>query len=362
MLSITRNDWRIETKHGFAYFVFLPVLLVLSGCTTVTPTQNAQPNPVSSVRFSGTVEQAFELARNALLETGITPKAGSPELGYVTGEHGLSAFSWGEIVAIYFKEEKPNDILLWVVSKPKLGSIIFAPDWTEKLVATLQAQISQLDRDRAATGKSVNPSQPSKNSGTGFLISSNGIIVTAYHVVEGATDIQVRFPSGKWLSAKPIKHSRATDLAILKADIVTPHYLTLAVMNNVKQGQDVFTLGYPVADLLGEEVKYTAGNISSLSGLQGEDSLMQITVPVQPGNSGGPLVNKSGEVVGVITSSAAMAEFFRITGSLPQNVNWAVKASYISLLWGNHNNSVARRQSGDVVESVKRAVIFIETK
>jgi S1-C subfamily serine protease len=314
------------------------------------------------VRFSGTVEQAFELSRNALLENGITPKAGSPELGYVTGEHGASAWSWGEIITIHFKEEKPNDILLWVVSKPKLATNVTATDWTGQLVTALQTQISELDQARAPTGQGVNPSQLSKKTGTGFLISSDGIIVTAYHVVEGATDIQVRFPSGKWLSAKPIKHSRATDLAILKADIATPHYLTLAAMNNVKQGQGVFTLGYPVADLLGEEVKYTAGNISSLTGLQGEDSLMQITVPVQPGNSGGPLVNKSGEVVGVITSSAAVAEFFRIAGSLPQNVNWAVKASYISLLWGDHDNSVARRQSRDIVESVKRAVIFIEAK
>jgi S1-C subfamily serine protease len=203
---------------------------------------------------------------------------------------------------------------------------------------------------------------PSESTGTGFAITSNGFIVTAYHVVENATNIQVRFPSGRWVLAKPLKLSRTTDIAILKTDVTTSAHLYLADMTRVKQGQRVFTLGYPVPGVLGEQVKYTEGVISSLSGLQGEDSLMQITVPVQPGNSGGPLVNEAGEVVGIITSSAAISAFFRLTGTLPQNVNWAVKGNYILSLLNDKPKVENRDQPPDIVEMVKSAVVLIKTE
>lgn len=345
----------------FNVLSFVPVvLLFLYGCSSIVSPQYAQPNPVSSVKFTGTIDRAFELSRNALIANGISPTAGSPELGYVSGERGPSLWSWGEIAAIYFKETKPGDILLWVVSKPKLVTNVTAPDWTGNLLAALQFQINRVEQSRAdsSRGRIV----PSESTGTGFAISPNGIFVTAYHVVENATDIQVRLPSGRWLPAKAIKHSRTTDIAILKADVTASAHLYLADMRQVKQGQRVFTLGYPVPGVLGEEVKYTEGVISSLSGLQGEDSLMQITVPVQPGNSGGPLVNEAGEVVGVVTSSAAISAFLKLTGTLPQNVNWAVKGSYILTILSDKLELETRSQPPDIVEMVKSAVVFIKSK
>ena len=84
--------------------------------------------------------------------------------------------------------------------------------------------------------------------------------------------------------------------------------------------------------ILGKEVKYTDGSISSLSGLQGDATFFQINVPIQPGNSGGPLVNADGDVVGVVTATAAVEAFYKSVGAMPQNVNWAVKGAYASLL------------------------------
>lgn len=317
----------------------LAALFFVAGCSTFPPPQYAQPNPVSSVRFCGTTGQAFEIAHTALIANGISPRAGSSTLGYVSGEHGASAWSWGEIVTVYFKEENPGDILLWVVSKPKLAINVTATDWTGRLLAALQMEISRIEQARVESGQRGTSTEPTESTGTGFMIATNGIIVTAYHVVDNAKDIQVRLSSGTWVDAKLLKHSRSTDLAVLKIATPTPAHLRIADMTSVKQGQRVFTMGYPVSGVLGDEVKYTNGVISSLSGIQGEDSLMQITVPVQPGNSGGPLVNEAGEVVGVITSSAAISAFLRLTGTLPQNVNWAVKANYLTSLWGEpHHN------------------------
>jgi S1-C subfamily serine protease len=92
-------------------------------------------------------------------------------------------------------------------------------------------------------------------------------------------------------------------------------------------------VGFPVTVLLGLEPKFTDGSVSALSGVGGESSLLQVSVPVQPGNSGGPLLNDRGEVVGIVTSSAAVAHFLQASGTLPQNVNWAVKSEYAAMLF-----------------------------
>jgi len=119
-------------------------------------------------------------------------------------------------------------------------------------------------------------------------------------------------------------------------------------------------MGYPVADVMGQEPKFTEGSVSALSGIGGEAALLQISVPIQPGNSGGPLVNERGEVVGVVTSTAAVRTFFAVTGTLPQNVNWAVKADYARLMFnapGVKSLAVSREQA---IQWTRGAICLVE--
>ena len=166
-------------------------------------------------------------------------------------------------------------------------------------------------------------------TGTGFAISKDGLIVTACHVIEDATIIKVHLSQDVSAFAKVVHSDPMNDLAVLRIENPTPNFLWIAPIRSAKTGDRVFTMGFPVTSLLGEEAKYTEGVISSLSGVKGAASLLQITVPVQPGNSGGALVNESGEIVGIITSSAAIPFFVKESGTLPQNVNWAIKADYL---------------------------------
>jgi len=166
-------------------------------------------------------------------------------------------------------------------------------------------------------------------TGTGFAISKDGLIVTAYHVIEGATHVKVHLSQDSSAFAKIVHQDPMNDLAVLKIENSTPSFLRIAPIRSARTGDRVFTMGFPVSSLLGEEAKYTEGVISSLSGIKGAASLLQITVPIQPGNSGGAIVNESGEVVGIITSSAAISYFVKESGTLPQNVNWAIKADYL---------------------------------
>jgi S1-C subfamily serine protease len=117
-----------------------------------------------------------------------------------------------------------------------------------------------------------------------------------------------------------------------------------------------------VPELLGEAPKYSEGTVSSLTGIADEASLMQISVPLQPGNSGGPLLNEAGSVVGMTISGAGVEYFYMSTGTLPQNVNWAIKSEFILPLLPSvlsEQPAASDTTRDDVVERVKRAVCLL---
>jgi len=200
------------------------------------------------------------------------------------------------------------------------------------------------------------------SQGTGFAISSEGHIVTAYHVIKGAQTIKVYLSKESFVVAQILHSDPMNDLAILKIEKPTSSFLKVAPMRSVKTGDRVFTIGCPMSSLLGEEAKYTEGVVSSLSGLKGASSFLQITVPVQPGNSGGALVNEKGEVVGVITATAAILPFIEESGTLPQNINWAVKADYLRPLIELPETEQKELNREQLIDRVKKATFFIEAK
>lgn len=172
-----------------------------------------------------------------------------------------------------------------------------------------------------------------KGNGSGFFINEKGYIATNNHVIEGAKDIQVEFYQKgikQIYKAKVIVTDKQNDLAILKIDGVnfkTLPKLPYVFNTTIKDvGTEVFALGYPIADVMGEEVKFTDGKISSKTGIQGDIRVYQISVPIQPGNSGGPLFDINGNLVG-ITSSALNKESFN-----SENVNYAIKSTYLKNL------------------------------
>lgn len=168
-----------------------------------------------------------------------------------------------------------------------------------------------------------------KSSGTGFFIDKNGYIVTNYHVVENAKEIQINL-GNKTYRASVIISDEQNDLAILK--ISDESFKPIKSINyNFKSetadvGTSVIALGFPLTSLLGEEIKVTNGIISSKSGLRGDITNYQISVPIQPGNSGGPLFDNDGNLIG-ITSSGINRKL-----NLTENVNYAIKSKYLKSL------------------------------
>jgi S1-C subfamily serine protease/antitoxin component YwqK of YwqJK toxin-antitoxin module len=172
-----------------------------------------------------------------------------------------------------------------------------------------------------------------KGSGSGFFIDERGYMATNYHVVDGAKSIEVTFIRNGETESYPasvVLSDKQNDLSILKVESSSFKQLAPIPYNfstRIKDtGSEVFTLGYPIADVMGEEVKFTDGKISSKTGIQGDVTVYQISVPIQPGNSGGPLFDNLGNIVG-ITSSGLNREYFK-----SENVNYAIKSSYLSSL------------------------------
>ncbi len=105
--------------------------------------------------------------------------------------------------------------------------------------------------------------------------------------------------------------------------------------------------------------------LGSLSGPGNDDTFIQVTVPIQPGNSGGPLLNNNGQLIGVVTSSAAILNFLKYTGTLPQNISWAVKSNYLlPLIHQEETNNVtfSLNTKAELVKHVKKSICLIRVK
>jgi len=164
----------------------------------------------------------------------------------------------------------------------------------------------------------------SQKFGTGFFVSAAGHILTNNHVVDGCKSLATT--DGAILSV--VSRNEAADLALLKSNITPPSVAVFG--SSLHVGDAVMAFGFPLPGLLTPEGNSTTGIISALSGPKGDLNLIQITAPVQPGNSGGPLVDQYARVVGVIVAKLDALEVAKVTGDIPQNVNFAIKDNLVT--------------------------------
>ncbi len=163
-------------------------------------------------------------------------------------------------------------------------------------------------------------------SGSGVVISADGDILTNAHVVNGCAQITVRYISGTSENALLVARDDRNDLAVIHSKATSSPVAVFREGTSIRAGDAVVALGYPLSGLLSTAAGLSVGNVSALAGLRDDSRYLQISAPVQPGNSGGPLLDSSGHLVGIVTSKLNAALVGRITGDIPQNVNFALKA------------------------------------
>jgi len=169
-------------------------------------------------------------------------------------------------------------------------------------------------------------------SGTGFFVGPS-LIVTNWHVVDVASAIQLDCGHGLKLPATLVIKDSTNDLAILRGACPDREtYLNVRAEDSVAEGRHVYTIGFPMPGTLGDRPKIGEGIVNSLAGITDDPTMFQVDIPIQPGNSGGPLLDSSGLVIGVITSTLNNKYVMARTGTLPQNVNFAVKYTILNNL------------------------------
>jgi uncharacterized protein len=175
------------------------------------------------------------------------------------------------------------------------------------------------------------PDSPiAKYGGTGFFITEDGDVLTSAHVVENAVRIEI-FAAGKALAARLVKADVANDIALLKVD-TSCKALALSASRGVNLGDPVFTIGFPGTVLQGTAPKLTQGEVTSLVGILDEPRHFQTSLAVLPGNSGGPLLDRCGNVIGIVAARLGDIAAFKTAGVLPQNVSYALKRSFVTAL------------------------------
>jgi len=167
-------------------------------------------------------------------------------------------------------------------------------------------------------------------SGSGFSVSYDGYLVTNNHVIEGCENVRVH-SQGRVLDATVISRDPGNDLAVIKADF-RPAAVFALRESNPQLMQDIYVAGYPFGVNLSSSVKVTKGIVSSLTGLGNNFSNIQIDAAIQPGNSGGPIFDDSGNVLGVAVATLDIEFALDRFDAIPQNTNFGIKANIVSNL------------------------------
>jgi S1-C subfamily serine protease len=232
------------------------------------------------------------------------------------------AVKWNALAAAQGNEDAVN---MWnYVLKEKIPSDQIAEGQRRAHEFIPRKQIA--DQLGSISVNSTSPENPSF-TGTGFFITDDGYLISNYHVVKGAAKVRLLTGAGL-VDATVVKVDAANDLALLKA-VGRFAPLPIAASRTVKLGGTVATVGFPNIGMQGFAPKLAKGEIASLSGSQDDPRYFQISLPVQPGNSGGALVDARGNVVGIVAAKLDASAALAATGALPENVNYAVKSSLL---------------------------------
>ncbi len=279
-----------------------------------------------------------------------------------------------------------------------------ANKWIRQLKSTIVKRTSRMVARKSAPQRTIagsgptpaNPIRPPEqpasklSTGTGFFVSTNGHILTNLHVVKGcrttrASTAGMLVPTGMTVSAKPTGAAKPgqggklggnelkvlgvdvrNDLALLQSAEASAEIALFRGGRGIRTGDDIVVTGFPLHGLLASDISVTKGIVSALAGPGNNRGMIQITAPVQPGNSGGPVLDTSGNVVGVVVGKLDAIKIADATGSFPENVNFAVSEGTARAFLDAHSipyqttRSDSKRHTADIVARAKGYTVLIE--
>ena len=200
--------------------------------------------------------------------------------------------------------------------------------------------------------------------GTGFIVSAQGHVLTSYHVVRDCAEIRTDY-NGERLRLRKESADPKNDLALYRMPRTTPHFARFPRRGELRAGDTVVTLGFPLPGLLASQASVTMGVVSATAGPGDDPRFLQIAVPIQSGNSGGPLLGLDGSVFGLVFAKLDALSLAAIYGDIPQTINFAIKEPILrAFLWRNGvpvvvTNYERARSIADVADQARPYTLFV---
>lgn len=204
-------------------------------------------------------------------------------------------------------------------------------------------------------------------TGSGFVVGDGRIVATNAHVIQACRRVTVVGPDGQLGKVDVLASDRANDLALLRSGVNLGRPLPLRGQSP-SVGTQVIALGFPLRGTLADQVIVTSGIISATAGLGNDSRLLQTTAAVQPGNSGGPLVDETGAVLGVVVGKLDAARVFAIQGVIPEGIGFAIKSGVLKEFARSYSEAIveagaaSRMSVTEVVSSVKHSVVLVQCR
>jgi serine protease Do len=208
------------------------------------------------------------------------------------------------------------------------------------------------------------PKKEGASSGSGFFVTNKGHVLTNAHVVEECASIRVTTDERNTSQGFVLAQDTINDLAVVETTLKPTK--VAALRPSIRLGESVAAFGYPLTDILSISGNFTLGNVTALAGLKDDSRYLQISAPVQPGNSGGPLFDQNGNVVGVVTAKLnALKLMVGTDGDIAQNVNFAIKSAVAANFLETNRVKFSRgssdvpMQSADLADQARATSVFI---
>jgi S1-C subfamily serine protease len=266
---------------------------------------------------------------------------------------------------------------------PETGEI------TETQIVKLEQDATQHLAEQKSKPKQVAKKKPqstpkSATSGSGFFISKLGHIITNQHIVNKCKEVTVGDNAQKQVTADVLETDRSNDLALLRISstkmasaetksLIRKLGITIVPLasdgllrsEDVELGEDVLVAGYPYGEIFSNTIKVTKGIVSANRGLGDDTGQFQMDAAVQPGNSGGPIYDENGNIVGVVVAQLNKMKFAKHSGSIPENVNFGIKASTVRQFlsasglptkWSKRSKSMSTRELAKIA---KRQTVMV---
>ena len=226
-----------------------------------------------------------------------------------------------------------------------------------------------LARESTPSGRSKPPSSPGslakKGTGTAFVVGKSGHAITNKHVTDGCIELRIEGHDGV---AKHVTEDAVNDLALVQIPgEVKAAASIVSDPAKLRQGEDIVVFGFRLNSLLSSGGNLTPGVVSAMTGLGNNTSQIQITAPIQPGSSGSPVLNKKGEVVGVVSMKLSDSKMAKATGSIGQNVNFAVSGQTLRTFLDTHKVEYRsggllsfEKSTADLADEARRWTLVLE--